>query len=760
MLLDNIKVAIRIRPFTNRELEISDITTLLCLDKETISTIPPIEAGIKQNQKTYKFNWVFDRMISQKEIFETTLEYQVLSVLDGINFTIMSYGASGSGKSHILAKYTEDYGLMIRSINKIFQTIQNKKRQIVIKFSYVEISQEQLYDLLNNMNTNLDIRDDQERGVVIHGIKEMEIASTQELIQLIQIAKKQKSLKQHELLIFSLYIQDHPEGQFVVSKLIFADLGWVERGGQKKKNISLQVLNNCIQLLHEAKKKNIQTFIPYRNSKLTRLLKESLGGNSKTLMISCVSPAILGYEDTIQTLEYSQMATTIVNQTSIKVFQQNEQQIIMEQTNYDLVNQNEELKKQLNKQSQKQNEIIQKEQLEKNIIQHFNRESQMQEDIFKIQLQIEQMKLDIKDKQQLLDKIDQQDRKKYNQLKDEIENDQEKVDLQENEIKKLQKQINDFTIQRKALQDNIKQNNLVDFDKLYLTNLIEKYILKLQLQEIKSKESIYQLHQQEQEKILSLQNNQITLRDRIIEEQRKQITQNQKLNSTKRYTKSDGNNQLISNTKSQFKLNPILPKVSDKQNNQEPYLYRQSSSRQLLQTPQLQTPKKELRSNSRSQSKSKSREKFKTKKTNKNIIDNLSTPQIHRYNALDRASPSKLIDSKSMVAFPLIQSNRSVTKFVYDWRSGGYKFLEEQTVLPSQIQKQQQKQIPIDSDRSFIINTSRGSSVYKNHVKQNLLLPGKLNESIYVKGFINKEIEMKMKLHQLNLKMKKVSQKK
>ncbi|CAK94840.1 unnamed protein product (macronuclear) [Paramecium tetraurelia] len=753
MLLDNIKVAIRIRPFTNRELEISDITTLLVLDKETVSTIPPIEAGIRQNQKTYNFNWVFDRMISQKEIFETTLEYQVLSVLDGINFTIMSYGASGSGKSHTLVKYAEDYGLLIRSINKIFQTIQNKKRQIAIKFSYLEISQEQLYDLLNNMNTNLDIRDDQDKGVVIHGIKEMEIASTQELIQLIQIAKKQKSLKQHELLIFSLYIQDHPDGKLVVSKLIFADLGWVERGAQKKKNISLQVLNNCISLLNEAKKKNTQTFIPYRNSKLTRLLKESLGGNSKTLMISCVSPAILGYEDTIQTLEYSQMATTITNQTSIKVFQDNEQQLIMEQTNHDLVNQNEELKKQLNKQSQKQNEVIQMQQIEKNIIQHFNRESSIQEDIFKMQYEAEQMKQGIKDKQQLLDKIDLSERKKYNQLRDEIENDQEKVELQENEIKKLQKQTNDFTIQRKALQDNIKQNSLVDVDKLYLTNLIEKFILKLQLQEIKAKESIYQLHQQEQEKLLSLQNNQITLRDRIIEEQRKQITQNFKLNSTKRYTKSDGSSQLITTSKSKFKLNPILPKVSDIQQGQEPYLYRQSSSRQ---TPQLQTPKKK----SKSRSKSKSRDKFKTKIPNKNVIDNLSTPQIHRYNALDRASPSKLIDSKSMVALPLIQSNRSVTKFVYDSKSGGYKFLEEQSIFPQQVQKQQQKQIPIEQDKSFLINSSRGSSVQKNHIKQGLLLPGKVNESLYVKGFINKEIEMKMKLHQLNLKMKKAPQKK
>ncbi|CAD8054864.1 unnamed protein product [Paramecium sonneborni] len=756
MLLDNIKVGIRIRPFINRELEISDITTLLVLDQQTISTIPPIEAGIKQNQKTYKFDWVFDRMISQKEIFETTLEYQVLSVLDGINFTIMSYGASGSGKSHTLVKQAEDYGLLIRSINKIFQTIQNQKRQILIKFSYLEISQEQLFDLLNNMNTNLDIRDDQEKGVVIHGIKEIEIATTQELIQLIQIAKKQKSLKQHEILIFSLYIQDHPQAQLVVSKLIFADLGWVERGAQKKKNISLQVLNNCISLLYEAKKKNIQTFIPYRNSKLTRLLKESLGGNSKTLIISCVSPAILGYEDTLQTLEYSQMATQITNQTQIKIFSQNEQQQMLEQTNNDLINQNEELKKQLNKQvlKQKQNENIEIQQLENNIIQHFNQESQTYENICKIQLELEQIKFKIKEKQQLLDQIQQTERKKYIQLRDEIQTDQEQVEIQENEIKKLQKQISDFNFQRKALQDNIKQNDLVDVDKLYLNNLIEKYILKIQLQEIKTKEMIYNLHSQEQEKMLSLQNNQITLRDRIIEEQRKQIAQNQKLNQTKRYTKSDANNQIMTSSKSTFKPNPIvsLPKVSEKY--QEPYLY---TSRQL-QTPKLQTPIKNLRSNSKS--KSKSTEKFKNKKPNKNIIDNLSTPSIHKYSALDRATPSKLIDSKSMVSLPLIQSNRSVTKFVYDWKCGGYKFIEDQTILTSSRQTQQQKQIPNDSDKSFIINSSRGSSVQKNYVKSSLLLPGKVNESLYVKGFINKEIEMKIKLHQLNLKMKKDSKKK
>ncbi|CAD8139742.1 unnamed protein product [Paramecium octaurelia] len=756
MLLENIKVVIRIKPINHRDLEIQEKCTLKVLDQETLAVIAPVEEDVKQSKRTYKFNWIFDQVASQKDIFEKTFEYQVLSLLDGINVTLFSYGASGTGKTHTLMKLNEDYGLLIRALNQLYQTIHNKKRKVQMKFSYLELQQEQLYDLLNNMNSNLDIRDDVEKGIVISGMREIDVASTQEVINLIQYGKRQKSTKQHEILIFTNYIQDivGSNNEITVSKFIIADLAGFEKGGQK--SASLQVLNDCISLLSEAQSKSIQPFIPYRNSKLTKILKDSFCGNSKTLIIGCVSPQVTNYEETIQTLEYCSMAAGIFNQGTIKNLQQSNHQEDFKSIYDQLKNENVELKKQLNhKPNQKttinNNEKEQTKLYEENIIEHFNNEQDINQSIFKYQWEIEQIKFTVNESQENLQRIDGIDRNAADSLRYQIEQDQKQVHNYQEQLIKFQMQASNFPIQRRALEENVNQSNLSNSYKLYLTNLIEKHILRLEVYEIKLKEQINELHRQQHERIMAIQRSQISLRDRIIADQRKHIIQHGKNQSVQHYSQIDTTTEVIDGTKAKLKHYP-LPKIKDHYFNREAYLQRRESPKSIF-SPRLQAPLqlKEVKP-------------YVPKTPRSKILDTLSTPILPKPNALAKAPPQKIIDSKSMVALPLITTNRNLSKFVYDWRGGGYKFIDEQKKIPSQRELKQiilSKQHTQQSlEKSFFTTSSRSTSAKRVSFKQSILLPGKVHESPYVKEFINKETQRKMKLKQLNQKMMKATQKK
>ncbi|CAD8134828.1 unnamed protein product [Paramecium octaurelia] len=754
MLLESIKVAIRIRPLNTRDLEISDKSTLKVTDQETLVAIPPVEAEVKQVKKSYKFNWVFDQIATQKDLFEKTLEYQVLSVLDGMNVTLFSYGASGTGKSHTLMKMNDDYGLLIRALNQLFQTIHNRKRKIQMKFSYIEIQQEQLYDLLNNMNGNLDIRDDVEKGVVINGMREIDVTSTQEVINLIQYGKRQKSTKQHEVLIFTIYIQDMvgQNNEIQISKFIVADLAWLDKSGQK--SASIQVLNGCISLLSEAQTKKIQPFIPYRNSKLTKILKDSFGGNSKTLIIGCVSPSVANYEETIQTLEYCSMAAGIFNQGTIKTIQQSNQHEDIKSIYDQLINENAELKKQLNHKSNQKplnNEKEQTKLYEENIIEHFNNEQDINQSIFKYQWEIEQIKFNVNENQENLQRVDGIDRNSADKLRFQIEQDLKQLHNYQEQLVKFQKQASNFSIQRRALEENVNQSNLSNSYKLYLTNLIEKHVLRVEVFEIKLKEQINELHRSQHERIMAIQRSQITLRDRIIADQRKHLISHGKNRSVQHYSQIDTTTEVIDGTKAKLKHYP-LPKVKDHYFNKQAYLQRKESPKSIF-SPRLQTPLQ-----------LKEKKPYVPKTPHTKILDNLSTPIIPKSNPLAKAPPSKLIDSQFMVALPLITTNRNLSKFVYDWRGSGYKFVEDQKNIPSQRELKKvisSKQYTQQSlDKSFFTTSSRSTSAKRVSFKQSLLLPGKVHESPYVKGFINKEIQRKMKLKQLNQKMMKATKNK
>jgi len=226
-----------------------------------------------------------------------------------------------------------ELGVCVHAVDYLFNQIslQNNFKVFQIKISYLEIYNEQVIDLLVEKSPALMIVEDAQRGVLVPDLSEFVVNNSSELIQLIikgnqrrtmaATGQNQFSSRSHAILQILVEqrskIKDIKE-EYLVSKFLLVDLAGSERGGLEKgirthegKNInkSLLSLGNCINLLSDKSKKG--AFVPYRDSKLTRLLKDSLGGNIMTVMIACVSPAAISYDETVNTLKYAMRARKI-----------------------------------------------------------------------------------------------------------------------------------------------------------------------------------------------------------------------------------------------------------------------------------------------------------------------------------------------------------------------------------------------------------------------------------------------------------------
>ena len=268
----------------------------------------------------------------------------VENLLNGYNSTILAYGMTGTGKTHTMfgdiyclseAKEPEP-GLIILTVKDIFWKIEiqineNRNLEFKIKLSYLEIYNEQVKDLLVDNSENLMILEDQYKGVVIPDLTEIQLNNPSEIMKLIDqgngrrtmasTSSNQFSSRSHAILILSIEKRNLLEpSQIIFAKFCLVDLAGSERAlisdvkGIRMTeganiNKSLLALGNCINILSDSNKKG--AFVPYRDSKLTRLLKESLGGNTKTIMIACLSPSNLSYEETLNTLKYANRAKNI-----------------------------------------------------------------------------------------------------------------------------------------------------------------------------------------------------------------------------------------------------------------------------------------------------------------------------------------------------------------------------------------------------------------------------------------------------------------
>ena len=262
----------------------------------------------------------------------------VYDISNGLNGTCFAYGMTGAGKTHtmlgsILLQKPE-MGIIYLAVDDCISLMQSKRCEFLLKLSYLEIYNEHVRDLLGS-GKNLMVVEDPLKGILIPNLNEFEITSSSEAKEIIDsgnsirvmasTSANQFSTRSHAVLQLTLEqksIDLNSKGTVICSKLCLIDLAGSERAASSENrgqrmveganiNRSLLALGNCINILSDINKRG--KFIPYRDSKLTRILKDSLGGNTQTIMIACVSPASSALEETSNTLKYAERARNIKN---------------------------------------------------------------------------------------------------------------------------------------------------------------------------------------------------------------------------------------------------------------------------------------------------------------------------------------------------------------------------------------------------------------------------------------------------------------
>ena len=268
----------------------------------------------------------------------------VESVLEGYNGTIFAYGQTGCGKTHTMVgnPANEDTkGIIPKAFTHIFGCIDDSSggKRFLVRCSYLEIYMEKILDLLgSDHSTNHEIKEDPQKGISVKNLTTVIVKSIDEIEKIMKAGSKNRKLAATKMnaessrshSIFSIYIEtseeaaDTQEMRFRAGKLHLVDLAGSERQSKteatgerlaeaQKINLSLSALGNVISALVDGK----STHVPYRDSKLTRLLQDSLGGNTKTVMIAAISPADDNYDETLSTLRYASRAKSIKNKPKI-----------------------------------------------------------------------------------------------------------------------------------------------------------------------------------------------------------------------------------------------------------------------------------------------------------------------------------------------------------------------------------------------------------------------------------------------------------
>lgn len=312
----------------------------------------------KPENKTFNYDFIADEEISQEEVFYKIAQPIVDSCLEGYNGTIFAYGQTGSGKTYTIQgpgfddvcipeQAEADRGILPRSFEYIFNKLEHlmdeeteeSKVEFLVRTSYLEIYNEQIMDLLNPTSQNLQIREDIKKGVYVEGLIEEVSNSAHDMINIIKrgalkrhtgsTLMNKESSRSHSVLSATIESKIMKNGLFNVkiAKFHIIDLAGSERaknteavGSRLKEagmiNKSLSALGNVINSLVDVSQGKSR-HVHYRDSKLTFLLRDSLGGNSKTLMIANISPASNSFGETLSTLKFAQRAKLIKNKAII-----------------------------------------------------------------------------------------------------------------------------------------------------------------------------------------------------------------------------------------------------------------------------------------------------------------------------------------------------------------------------------------------------------------------------------------------------------
>ncbi|XP_029585404.1 kinesin-like protein KIF3B [Salmo trutta] len=336
-----VKVVVRCRPFNRREETMDNDNILEVNTKLGQITLRNPRASPEELMKSFTFDAVYDSESKQSDIYDDTVRPLVDSVLQGFNGTILAYGQTGTGKTFTMLGMPTDNerGIIPNSFNHIFTQIsRSQNQQYLVRASYLEIYREEVRDLLcKDNNKKLDLKENPDSGVYVKDLSSVVSKNVMEIEHVMNIGDQSRSVgftnmnerssRSHAIFMITVECSEKGadgEDHIRVGKLNMVDLAGSERqrktgaNGERLKeatkiNLSLSALGNVISALVDGK----STHIPYRDSKLTRLLQDSLGGNAKTVMVATLGPASKNYEESLTTLRYANRAKNIKNKPKI-----------------------------------------------------------------------------------------------------------------------------------------------------------------------------------------------------------------------------------------------------------------------------------------------------------------------------------------------------------------------------------------------------------------------------------------------------------
>ncbi|XP_031784045.1 kinesin-like protein KIF13A isoform X11 [Nasonia vitripennis] len=357
MATDKIKVAVRVRPFNRRELELGTDCIVEMTNKQTLLRNPSTLNKVERNKgKLFAFDHCFysldpeaENYASQNVVFNALGRDILYNAFQGYNACIFAYGQTGSGKSYTMMGSGENLGIIPRLCDKLFDMIakqQSSELTYKVEVSYMEIYNEKVHDLLDPKpnKQSLKVREHNVLGPYVDGLSQLAVTDFQDIDNLMAEGNKSRTVAATNMnsessrshAVFSVILTqtliDPKSGVSgeKVSRISLVDLAGSERAvktgavGERLKegsniNKSLTTLGLVISKLADQNSngKNRDKFVPYRDSVLTWLLKDNLGGNSKTVMVATISPAVDNYEETLSTLRYADRAKRIVNHAVI-----------------------------------------------------------------------------------------------------------------------------------------------------------------------------------------------------------------------------------------------------------------------------------------------------------------------------------------------------------------------------------------------------------------------------------------------------------
>lgn len=329
-----VQVVVRCRPLSNKEESGNYQKVVEVFPTRGVVEIQNPSEVSKENRKMFTYDAVYGPNATQQNIYDETVRPLVSSVLEGFNCCVFAYGQTGTGKTYTMEGVRgdpEDKGIIPRAFEQIWAHINRAQNMnFLVAASYLEIYMEELRDLLKPSNRGgLELRERENVGVYVPNLHSVLCKNVDDMVSVMNQGNKNRTVgytnmnehssRSHAIFLIKIEMCELDSNTVKVGKLNLIDLAGSERQSKtgataerlkeaSKINRALSSLGNVISALAES-----SPHIPYRDSKLTRLLQDSLGGNSKTIMIANIGPSEYNYNETLTTLRYASRAKTIQN---------------------------------------------------------------------------------------------------------------------------------------------------------------------------------------------------------------------------------------------------------------------------------------------------------------------------------------------------------------------------------------------------------------------------------------------------------------